>query len=502
MKFRHNPLSIWLLGVGYFAFYLPYAALTKATTQGYATGGPVSGFIILPVSVLTTALLLYLFATAMGWWRLLDQRQVYGRSIPVPRKASLISGIATAVIIVTTTLAYSFAGISIVFMMVLMRGGVLVIARVTDAAARRVVHWYSAVAMMLTFAALFAIFAENGGYQITLIAALDVAAYLTGYICRFQVMQRITKSRNRRERFKYLTEELAVAMPVLVLGLVLLAIIGANDMMLEVRAGFLGFWTDSATPFAVLIGLCYASLYICGTLIYIDPREYTFCVPVNRASSILSGVAAAYLLAYLTDHATPSGYQFVGAGLLISGLMVLAIGVRRAGKFWQFANQRAILFVCAGNRLRSPIAQALCVAEMARRLGIRPDELRAGGVEVRSAGLTATPGSPINNNVATALDALSVDVALAEQVTQRVSVELIDWADAVYCMTGSQHRELIEMAPNAASKLHHLDADRDIPEPGHTLDSVLEMARQMRTLIGKHLDVGALPVLKGQAQGA
>ena len=40
---------------------------------------------------------------------------------------------------------------------------------------------------------------------------------------------------------------------------------------------------------ALLIGLGYACLYLFGTMIYLDAREFTFCVPVNRAGSLLSG---------------------------------------------------------------------------------------------------------------------------------------------------------------------------------------------------------------------
>ena len=44
----------------------------------------------------------------------------------------LISGVATAVIIGTTTLNYTFVGISILFALLLMRGGVLILAPVVD----------------------------------------------------------------------------------------------------------------------------------------------------------------------------------------------------------------------------------------------------------------------------------------------------------------------------------------------------------------------------------
>ena len=47
---------IWLLALGYFAFYIPYSALTKALSLGLLPGmtGPVSGFRILPATAVAT----------------------------------------------------------------------------------------------------------------------------------------------------------------------------------------------------------------------------------------------------------------------------------------------------------------------------------------------------------------------------------------------------------------------------------------------------------------
>ena len=44
-------------------------------------------------------------------------------------------------------------------------------------------------------------------------------------------------------------------------------------------------------------------------LIYLDQRENTFCIPLNRCSSILSGVAASYVLVFFLKSAAPSAAQ-------------------------------------------------------------------------------------------------------------------------------------------------------------------------------------------------
>ena len=95
---------------------------------------------------------------------------------------------ATAVIIATTTLNYTFVGISILFALLLMRGGVLILAPIVDTLLGRRVGTGSWVALGFSFLALGIAFAEVGGYQMTLVAGLNIAAYLMGYAIRIPIM--------------------------------------------------------------------------------------------------------------------------------------------------------------------------------------------------------------------------------------------------------------------------------------------------------------------------
>ena len=186
---RNISLGIWGLSLGYFFFYIPYSALTKVLSQGLLPGmdGPVSGFELLPATALATTLTLSVFITLAGWWKYVPNRKrLLGIPFPVPRWQTFISGLATAVIIATTTLNYTFVGISIVFALLMMRGGVLVMSPVIDFIFKRKVHWYSWAALALSLLAIGMAFADVGGYQMTLIAAINVGAYLIGYVFRLQ----------------------------------------------------------------------------------------------------------------------------------------------------------------------------------------------------------------------------------------------------------------------------------------------------------------------------
>ena len=145
---------IWAYAFGYFACYAPYSALTKLVSQGRFPGmsRTVDGFELLPLTTMASLVAMLVFLTAMGWWRYAGRRTVFGHRVIVPGRWTFLSGLATAAIIATTTLAYTFDGVSIVFMMLLMRGGVLVIAPIVDVAGKRRVHATSWMALGLSLA--------------------------------------------------------------------------------------------------------------------------------------------------------------------------------------------------------------------------------------------------------------------------------------------------------------------------------------------------------------
>ncbi|HJK93273.1 MAG TPA: hypothetical protein RMH85_16535 [Polyangiaceae bacterium LLY-WYZ-15_(1-7)] len=324
-----RAVSIWWFAFGYFACYVPYSAITKAISSGWPdslAGQPIAGFRLLPISVAVSATGMFVFITAMRWWRYANHRRFGSVSLPWPRAGTFLSGLCTAAIVGTTTLAYTFDGISIVFMMLLMRGGVLVIAPVVDVLVGRKVRWFSAVALALSLGALIVAFAEEGSFAITLVAAVDVAVYLTSYFLRFRFMSKLAKSDDTAQRTAYFVEEQMVATPALLLGLVVAAAIGEGEILGHVRAGFTEVAGGPALLPVILIGALSQGTGIFGSLIFLDPRENTYCVPVNRSSSILAGVLASTALMLVFEQAEgPSAYELAGAGLIIAAILALSV---------------------------------------------------------------------------------------------------------------------------------------------------------------------------------
>jgi hypothetical protein len=181
------------------------------------------------------------------------------------------------------------------------------------------------VALALSLLALGIAFAEVGGFQMTLVAGLNVAMYLAGYSIRIPNMTDLAKSQEPAPNRRYFHEETLVTALALTGVPALLALIGHGEILLERRAGFTTFFASPLVIPALLIGVLYGALYFFGTWIYLDRRENTYCIPLNRCSSLLSGVVASFGLTVFLGLKPPSGYQLAGAGIILTALAILMV---------------------------------------------------------------------------------------------------------------------------------------------------------------------------------
>ena len=505
---RRFDLSIWGLAFGYFAFYLPYCALIKAITSGVVQGpgGPAPGFVLLPAAVLGTAVTMPVIITLLGWWKYAGRRRILGLDIPCPSRWLALSGLGTALIIACTTLAFAFEGISILLALLLMRGGVLIIAPVVDTLLRRRVRWFSWVALGLTLLALGVAFADVDSYDLTPVAVLTIAVYFAGYTLRLPCITRLAKSPEKAATRRYFVEEQLAALPLLVLLPAILALVGGGEVGAELRRGFTIFLLDGAVVPALLVGVLYACLYVFGTLIYLDCRENTFCVPLNRCSSILSGLAATYVLHLFFNQEAPGVYQLLGTGFVVTAILFLSPlhhFHRQLSRVRQWLSgdgladgevQRVLVFVCGGNTARSPMAQALCQAEIARRLKLVPRVAGWPKAVALSAGLYVTPGAPLAPEAQSALSSLGVRDF--RHTAHALTAEMVERAEMIFCMTREHRREVLERFPAAASKTLCLGDEEEVEEPtGAGAEAFLNCALRLVRLINLRLDEAGIVAL-------
>ena len=143
--------------------------------------------------------------------------------------------------------------------------------------------------------------ADVGSYRLSAIALINLGLYLTGYFFRLRLITRSGKSEFAHAKYRYFVEEQMVAMPVLLVVPGLWAVAGRGEISAQLRSGFSTLLFSNLALPALLIGGLYAILGTFGTLIYMNRRENSFSIPVNRCSSLLSGVVATYALALMLN---------------------------------------------------------------------------------------------------------------------------------------------------------------------------------------------------------
>lgn len=320
-------IGIWLLAFGYFICYWPYSALTKALSSGLLPGMArgISSFELLPLTAVGAVVGMICFLTYKGWWKYSGRTKIFGVEILCPNKWTFFSGVCSSAIIITTTLAYTFKGVSIVFIMLLLRGGVLIIAPLVDYFAKRRVRWFSWAGLILSMLALIVAFSEKGGYNITILCAINVAVYLLSYFIRLRFMSKLAKSDDETANTRYFVEEQLTASPLMLIGLCILAVIDYGPGMHEVKNGFTAIFQTGFAPHTFILGLLSSGTGFFGGLILLNKCENTYCVPVNRSSSILAGVFAQYTITILFAKEPPSACNLIGAGLIIMAIVFLTV---------------------------------------------------------------------------------------------------------------------------------------------------------------------------------
>lgn len=303
--------SLFAIAAGYFACYVPYSAITKALSAGGT-----SGLELLPIITLASLAGLIATFTAMRWWR-------HARLA----RWTALSGLATATIILTTTLAYTFDGVSIAFVMLVMRGGVLVIAPIVDRATGRHIRWFSWAALGLSLISLGDALVTRED-RVPLACAVDLALYLVAYLVRLRLMAHLGKSEDRDTRTRYFVEEQLVAVPVAVLLVIAGALVGPAVIHVPLRAGFAAIADPSIAPWLVVAGACSQGTGVFGALLLLDASEASYCVPLNRAASIVGGFVATLVLAAAIGGPLPTAMELAGAALLVVAVGILYIGPR------------------------------------------------------------------------------------------------------------------------------------------------------------------------------
>jgi drug/metabolite transporter (DMT)-like permease len=213
-------------------------------------------------------------------------------------------------------------------MQLLMRGDILLIAPLVDLMFRRRVRWWSWTALVMVLVALVITLTDRGGFNLPPLAILTIALYTLGYFLRLYVMTRISKSGDPASVRRYFVEEKMVALPLSVVVLGLISASGIGGQSGELGWGFVSVWTDPVMVPLFGIGFTLTIISVLAIIILLDPRENAYCVPLERAASLVAGVGGSVLLAWGWGLRMPRASELLGAGILIAAIVLLSLAPR------------------------------------------------------------------------------------------------------------------------------------------------------------------------------
>src|SRR5215831_556795 len=328
MRLTHLPIE--LTAMLYMLAYVPYILIVRAlaTISDKELGRPLTGLETLPAVLVMSSVMLFVFAWGSGWWRSANRLTLGGWRIPFPNKWTFLAGLGTAILLFTVPLSLTFKNVSIPFVQLLMRGDVLIVAPLVDLLSGRKVRWYSWVALVMVSIALSLSLWERGGLNMPTLAIAAVALYTIGYFMRLAAMTRVAKNEREESLRGYFVEEKIVGMPFAILFLALITLSPLGNQASELRWGFAQVWSSAAFPWLVVMAVAFFAIAIFSALILLDPRENTFCVPFERAATILAGTIAAYLLAVFFGQSAPTTIELIGTILLIAAIVLLSLAPR------------------------------------------------------------------------------------------------------------------------------------------------------------------------------
>ena len=117
--------------------------------------------------------------------------------------------------------------------------------------------------------------------------------------------------------------------------------------------------------------------------------------------------------------------------------------------------------------------KALC-----EKLNCSANQLVEHGFCVESAGVFAFPGGRASPQAVQALEKLGADIN--RHASQKLTSELINCSDVIFCCTGLHLSEARCLAPVATARIRLLDPDGDIPDPiGADVSVYLDIAKRI-----------------------
>ena len=295
------------LCAGYFVFYVITGITVKFFLSGHVGFPNMQGMEFLVYSTVGGMCVSLAVVLALRWYRFTSvQRVTIGRlNVPVEFLYIIPSGIFTAVVVPTTTLMYSFDGISVMVAMVLMRGSVIVIGRVVDAIQirqgilKKTVYKEEniAVAIAIGVVGLELLGPSEGASPFSSLPVMVIfVAYVVSYAFRIYIMNYFKNTRPRgsmgNNKGFFAIEQITATAVIFFVTLILL-MLHRSGVIAGPRISVMAKAVFSPTPhwwyWAILAGMAFGIVSFFSVFIFMfKGRTATFAGLVNRITSLIA----------------------------------------------------------------------------------------------------------------------------------------------------------------------------------------------------------------------
>jgi hypothetical protein len=319
------------LCTGYFLFYVVTGVSAKFfTARDIAVSmhlGQIPYMVYNSIGGTLTGLMIVLIRR---WYRLRTNRIVSIGFLHFPAEAAYIipSGFMTAIIIPTTTLMYTFEGMSVMVAMVIMRASVIVISRIVDSVQiaqgflKKRVYWEenAAVGFALLAAGVNLLWVRPGDFDFihNTAAVIILTSYIVAYAVRIYLMNYFKNTRAKGvpldNKGFFGVEQIAASFFTIVIALFFFyspSLVGWNfTQIVQFRETFQS--PDPLWGLATLSGIAFGIVAFFSVFLFMfKGRTATFAGLVNRLTSLVAGTAATIVSYFLLGGKFPTQHDWL-----------------------------------------------------------------------------------------------------------------------------------------------------------------------------------------------